>query len=428
MVALHVLPLREHESASIGPQWDVRRKIVTSRDVAALESIQAGSAGELISIRRRSIKAQQFVGTVSIGQRAIEVLPKIDRDTDTTRRRLVEMLAIARFLPFREAEIAAQASHAATVLDAFMKVYVDHLAFQWRRGRIANYRKQDRNRNCLKGKLLFQDQIRLNHLHPERFFTRCDEFIHDVPPSQLLKAGLHICRRHAVMNNIRRDAMALLMEFDGVSDIRFERPQLDNVSTDRRTDRFEPLIALAKRFVCSQSPDRPGSIQTYSLLFDMNAVFEAYIAALMRRLVCPPRYIGIAQVRGRHLLERGHQPKFRLIPDIGVYERRKLICLIDTKWKLLDASASHEGVSQADMYQMYAYAKEYESPLIILLFPRHTDFQQQVATYRVPPADAASPRIEVCTVDVGRTPYEVAKELRELLENLSPGTSLHHAT
>ena len=222
------------------------------------------------------------------------------------------------------------------------------------------------------------------------------------------------------MNNIRRDAMALLMEFDGVSDARFERPQLDNISTDRRTDRFAPLIALAKRFVSGQSPDRPGSMETYSLLFDMNKVFEAYIASLMRRLVCPPEYVGVGQVRRRHLLVKGHQPKFRLIPDIGVYQRQKLICLIDTKWKLLDRSTYHEGVSQADMYQMYAYAKEYECPLVILLYPRHADFQQRVATYRVPPADATLPRVVVCTVDVGRTPTEVANELRELLNELVP--------
>jgi len=288
MVASQVLTLREHESAGIGPQWDARRKIVTSREVAALESVQARTANELLSIGRRSIKAQQFVGTVGLGRRAIEILPKVDRDADTTRRRLVEMLAVARWLPFREADIAAQAGRAATVLDAFMRVYLDHLTLEWRRGRIANYRKQDRNRSFLKGKLLFQRQIRDNRLHPERFFTRCDEFLHDVPLSQLLKAALHICRRHALMHDIRRDTLALLMEFDEVSDARFERCQFDNIATDRRTDRFAPLVALAKQFLGGQSPDRPGAIETYSLLFDMNMVFEAYIASLMQRWVCPP--------------------------------------------------------------------------------------------------------------------------------------------
>jgi len=94
------------------------------------------------------------------------------------------------------------------------------------------------------------------------------------------------------------------------------------------------------------------------------------------------------------------------------------MCLIDTKWKLLDRSAAHNGVPQTDMYQMYAYAKEYDCPLVILLFPRHAGFERHVATYRLPPADAASPRIAVCTVDVGTSPREVAGELRELLEEL----------
>ncbi len=388
--------------------------------MAALEAVQAGQAGECVAIGRRTIKARNYVGTVSIGQRAIEILPKIDGDSADTRRRLVEMLAVARMLPFREAEVAAQSSRAVTVLDAFMKVYLDHLAVEWRRGRIANYRKMDRNRTCLKGKLLFRDQIRTNLLRPERFFTRCDEFTFDVPPSQLLKAGLQVCRRYGVMHTIRRDAMSLLMEFDDVSDEKFERSRLATITTDRRSERFAPLIALAKRFVSEETPDRPGAAETFSLLFDMNAVFESYIAGLMRRFVCPPEYVAVPQVRGQHLLFRGTSKKFRLLPDIGIYSQRKLICLVDTKWKVLDRTASHEGVKQSDMYQMYAYAKEYDCPLIILLYPRHGDFTPQVASYRLPPGNAASPRIEVCTVDVSKPAREVAIELELLLTRLLP--------
>ncbi len=420
MLATQVLALREYERASLGDRWDAERKVITFRDASALELLQAGSAGNMFAIGRRSIKAQNYVGTVCFGSRAIEVLPKIDQDSHGTRRRLVEMLSVSGMLPFREAEVAAQSDRSITVLDAFMKVYLTHLTAQWRRGRITNYRKRDRNRTCLKGKLLFTEQIRRNLLHAERFYSRCDEFTHDVPPSQLLKAAVQVCRRFAAMHTIRRDALSLLLEFDDVTDVGFQPEQLDNVRTDRRSERFAPLIALAKRLVSQQTPDQTGKVETFSLLFDMNAVFESYIAALMRRLVCPPEHVAVPQVKGRHLLLRGTNKKFGLVPDIGVYSRRKLVCLVDTKWKLLDRTASHEGVSQADMYQMYAYAKEYSCPLVILLYPRHTDFESQVASYRLPPGDSESARIEVCTVDVSKPPAAVATELKDLLGRLLP--------
>jgi 5-methylcytosine-specific restriction enzyme subunit McrC len=43
---------------------------------------------------------------------------------------------------------------------------------------------------------------------------------------------------------------------------------------------------------------------------------------------------------------------------------------MDTKWKsLIDNSRINYGISQADMYQMYAYSKKYCTPEIWLLYP-----------------------------------------------------------
>jgi len=411
----HVLRLREYESATIGDRWDADQKIVANRDVAALESLQRRSTGRIFAIGRRSIKAQNYVGTVSVGARTIEVLPKTDQDTTETRRRLVEMLAIAGLLPYREADVVAQAGRSRTVLDAYMAIYLDHLTKEWRRGQIANYRKVDRNRNCFKGKLLFGEQIRRNLIHAERFYNRCDEFSADVPPSQLLKAGIQVCRRFASGQSIRRDALSLLMEFDDISDVRFEPADLPRITIDRQSARFDPLLRLAKQLILGQTPNQSGPDETFSLLFDMNAVFEAYIAGLMRQLVCPPRNEVKSPVRGRHLLVRGTTGRFNLIPDIGIYSGRKPLCLIDTKWKLLNPTSTHQGVNQADMYQMYAYAKEYRCPLVILLFPKLGTLDSRVASYRIPPGDATSARIEVCAVDITKPPRAVASDLRELL-------------
>ena len=45
---------------------------------------------------------------------------------------------------------------------------------------------------------------------------------------------------------------------------------------------------------------------------------------------------------------------------------------MDTKWKRLNKNASaNYGISQADMYQMYAYSKKYHTSEIWLLYPYH---------------------------------------------------------
>lgn len=47
------------------------------------------------------------------------------------------------------------------------------------------------------------------------------------------------------------------------------------------------------------------------------------------------------------------------------------IVILDTKWKELDGkeNGSNYGISQADMYQMYAYSKKYGTSEIWLLYP-----------------------------------------------------------
>ena len=58
-------------------------------------------------------------------------------------------------------------------------------------------------------------------------------------------------------------------------------------------------------------------------------------------------------------------------PDIVVQRKRDgAIFVLDTKWKILSDIKANYGISQADMYQMYAYQKKYEAEDITLLYPR----------------------------------------------------------
>ena len=42
---------------------------------------------------------------------------------------------------------------------------------------------------------------------------------------------------------------------------------------------------------------------------------------------------------------------------------------MDTKWKLLAEGKGNYGISQGDMYQMYAYQKRYAARSVTLIYP-----------------------------------------------------------
>lgn len=51
----------------------------------------------------------------------------------------------------------------------------------------------------------------------------------------------------------------------------------------------------------------------------------------------------------------------------------RVVHVIDTKWKRISARIDDpkQGVSQADVYQMMAYAQLYDAPRLTLLYPHH---------------------------------------------------------
>ena len=73
---------------------------------------------------------------------------------------------------------------------------------------------------------------------------------------------------------------------------------------------------------------------------------------------------------------RGH---FWLLPDVMVLgEDQRPNIIIDTKWKLLDGRASErKSVSQADAYQLFAYAMRYQSRDNVLLYPKWASEQRR---------------------------------------------------
>ena len=61
-------------------------------------------------------------------------------------------------------------------------------------------------------------------------------------------------------------------------------------------------------------------------------------------------------------------------PDI-VIKNKALgqVFVMDTKWKVLSDAKANYGISQADMYQMYAYQKKYNAKTITLLYPKNNE-------------------------------------------------------
>jgi len=294
-----------------------------------------------------------------------------------------------------------------------MALYVTQLSEEWRRGPLRSYEPVIANRTALRGKLLIAPHLRTNVLRPANFLTQADVFAEDGPTTRTLKAALSLAQRTSVNHHTLRLAGQLLADF---KDVGLRRSPTCTPGLGRGQQRFESLLALAELLLSSTAPQGAGAANTYSLLFDMNVIFERYIAALLRREVCPPAFVATAQASRSALLRRGGQPVFHLRPDVAIERDGRLVGLLDTKWKALEPGRSHHGVAQADLYQAYAYAREHDCACVVLLYPGAGGL---VDTYHLNPAAGPPARICVATVDLAKPHRLVARQLQDVLQQAS---------
>ena len=106
----------------------------------------------------------------------------------------------------------------------------------------------------------------------------------------------------------------------------------------------------------------------------MNKLFESYIGVLALRVFGAQGLTVSLQGPKRHLARnKNGLPVFELRPDIIASHAEKIAFIIDTKWKRLKEAAYRDGVAASDVYQMFAYSTQYESPDVTLLYPHHAD-------------------------------------------------------
>ena len=100
-------------------------------------------------------------------------------------------------------------------------------------------------------------------------------------------------------------------------------------------------------------------------------------------------------------------------PDIVVKQKEDgRTFIFDTKWKVLSDLKLNYGLSQADMYQMYAYHKKYDAASVSLIYPLCEGFSERNTT-QFTSMDGVTVRIRF--VDL----FDVNSSLLTIISNLA---------
>lgn len=236
----------------------------------------------------------------------------------------------------------------------------------------------------MKGKLLTAMQLKHNLFNKHRFYVEYDEYLQDRPVNRLIHSALYKVAQYTRLNTSQKLCRELIFAFIDVPRSHNIKQDFASMKLTRGMDHYHRPLDWARLILEGSTPlSMRGKTEALSLLFPMEAVFEAYVASILRKQIRPPLVLK-EQVRSRYLVHFNGTRWFNLKPDILIQNQDKAVLVMDTKWKLLDSrkanSSDKLGLSQADFYQMLAYGHKYlngEGDLV-LIYPKTDQFSEAI--------------------------------------------------
>lgn len=414
---------------------------LTAHQLALLDQMQRRRSEPIIQPVYHAgtwhLRAGSHVGVVRLGAQTVQILPKIYRSAPTAAPELLAreattnllyMLAYAGMVQIRDDEVADLLSRESDWFELLTYLFARRLTTEWQHGPVRRYQTVEDELPLLKGKWRLEAQFR-GPDRAHRFTVAYDEFTVDIPLNRVFRFVVERLSRVSRSMLNRRLLGDLRSMLDDVTLLPVMTiADAEQITLDRLSARYEPLLNLARLFLDGGALQiAGGETSLFAFVFDMNQLFEGFIAGFLRRHrseALPAELQSstiVVQSRGiqRHLAQSEGKPFFRLKPDLLLHQESQVVLIADTKYKTLNADDRKLGISEADFYQMFAYAQRFACSRVLLLYPQHAGIATPLRKrFQLEDRDAA---IYAATIDIRRnlgSPVErrgLAAEFAELL-------------
>ena len=363
---------------------------------------------------KRGVKFASYVGVIQIGGLTLEILPKTDRklhyeerEYDTWRRVLLNMLAICQRIRIDAISEASLSRRYNSLLDLYFMLYLDEVNQLLHQGLIKKYRKNQGNLNTLKGRLIFSRQIQQNLIHQERVYTEHQIYDFEHLLNQIILRAVSILSIVSHNPLIRDRINRIKLNFPEIKEITITDQHFENLCLNRKSEPYRRALNIARMIILNYRPDlKTGQENMLALLFDMNKLWEEYVYRMLKRYETPT--LKINEQESKIFWE--HKP---IRPDIVVKYKTNgtaQTCIIDAKWKIIDTREP----SDSDLKQMFAYNLYWNAGRSMLLYPRNANQQDIQGSFAKPQEHNEENQCSLGFVDVlknGQLNKDIGEEI-----------------
>ena len=393
---MDTIVLKEYDQLHIKEKRDPARSVISKEDALALQTVIMEDE-PVFKWGYKKLTAQHWVGTISLKNLNIEILPKLYGyvSADDLRTVLMRMILISHQSPsVREMPGMVQMKRD-SLIEMLIDTFLNRLEKYVREGLQHSYNKVDRNINGVKGRILFGKQFSRNMLDPTKFWCRYSQFTEDNEINRFMKLCLSQMNAVSRDEQNRRRIRHLMPAFEAVPLVGREkvlaRPVIFNSTNHRAEEAYQYGLLFLKNMFSTLSP---GNTSISMMLFNMNELYELFIYRVSR-IAFGSR--ATYQMRGSYLLERDSDRRkyIGLRPDITIKNGAGEFDIVDTKWKI-----PKNFVKESDAYQMNAYSGSIRKAARVFLLYPHVERGDIVGDYSFADLCGRKRVLKVRTVDL----------------------------
>jgi 5-methylcytosine-specific restriction enzyme subunit McrC len=362
-------------------------------------------------IGHRKVKLAQFCGVVAMGERVLEILPKTQDGSSTAdecRGVLLRLLRWTDRFPQFQHQPVGQHLRRAPLLEAFIGAFFDAVIRVMRGGLMKQYQEQDDDLTVLRGRIVVMRQLGIHANRPDVVACAFDELTVDNVWNRVLKKAIRCTRPWIRSVELNRQWVELMGVLYDVDDMRLSSPDVARLTFNRQAERYRAAIEWARWILALLAPAlRAGRSEAPALLFDMNKLFESAVAKVVRKRI--HGFSGVmveAQDTSRSLVTMVGQDRveagFLLRPDLVFRRHGSIVGIADTKWKVVGQDSRGRLMpTEADMYQMHAYAAAFQCSDVALIYPWHPDTASTTdSEFHLPANNGRAAVVRVICIDV----------------------------
>lgn len=312
------------------------------------------SLHQYFKLEWQTLKARQYCGILNFQNEDYYILPKIANHNDEQNLNIfIYMLMYAYDVQLSNEQIASCANQKHNILEVFVQMFATGLLNELKKGIYKEYITEQDNLPVLKGKYLINENLKYNFTK-NKIYCEYDEFSPNNFLNQFFLFAVKYLQKFVKYKKLLKQCELIFDEVEYKTiDINNLNVYFNRLNSRFKTS-FEIAILLLKQLIPLFSQDK----KSFAFLFDMNVLFEKFIARIVEEqydnVEVPKSYISFGGLN--------------LKPDIIVKSKN---LIIDCKYKIL---AENELAKRDDRYQVYVYANNFENiKTTMLLYPKHLD-------------------------------------------------------